>query len=848
VLLEASIIRSRLSEAAGRPLSSLDIDRLSVIVFLHDAGKLHPGFQAKAWPDHACRPPLRGHVAEGLAALWCDHPRKPAFRVRQGAISRALHVPVILQWCDGSPEGLLRATLGHHGRPFQVAFDAYEGWEAAPDFAYDPVEAAQSVGAMLPLWFPAAFERGGQPLPQIPRFLHLLCGITTLVDWLGSNRAVFPFQPELDPDYFHREALPRARQAIAGTGLDGRSFRTAMADVSRFDCVAPGRTPRAAQRAISVWPVDDPLLILEAETGAGKTEAALWRFAQLFEGGKVDGLYFAVPTRAAARQLHRRLCSAMQALFGPQAPEPVLAIPGYLQAGEASGMLVEHRNVIWDDQPRDGELSESQLLGRWAAENAKRFLAAPVAVGTIDQAMLAALQVKHAHLRAASLARSLLVIDEVHASDRYMTRILRTLLDAHLGWGSHALLMSATLGDWARVQWLTKCRPQLPNLATASAAAYPSLSSVRAPTPAAIPGEGREKQVAICACAGWTGGDAAAHAISAAAAGARVLVIRNTVARAIETLDAVERQGGAELLWQVAAAPALHHSRFAAEDRSLLDREVENVLVPRKGAPGHGVIVIGTQTLEQSLDIDADLLITDLCPVDVLLQRIGRLHRHECARPLGFEDAGCIVLGPADGLDRLAAPHFDNGLGAFQSLDGGLEGVYLNLPCCALTLRQIEEQPLWQIPTMNRVLVEAATHDEAIENFLAAAGPAWKRYWQQYTGSAMADAAAATHVVLPIDQPLVDEEGSSMLFLSDEQVVRTRLGAEGAMVCFAGTTIGPFGAEISRITLPAHWSRHLTVDNTPVAAKASGEGVWAFTLNGTEFIYSRKGLERLQGN
>lgn len=842
--LATPVIRSRLEAAADRPLCEKDRDRLAVLVFLHDIGKLHPGFQAKAWPYCPSLPRLRGHVAEGLAALWCGHSTRPAYRVRNGEISSALHISDIQQWCYGSPEPLLRATIGHHGRPFLVDHAASSGWEAIPTIGYDSLDAARALGDLLPRWFPTAFEPGGEPLPQNPTFLHLLSGITMLMDWVGSNRAVFPFQPELDPDYFQSAALPRAREALAWTGLDTRFLHQALTGVAGFDCVAPGRTPRAAQQALVDWPLDDRLLILEAETGAGKTEAALWRFARLFEAGHVDGLYFAVPTRAAARQLHRRVCNAVQALFGAKAPEPILAIPGYLRAGDASGLMVEHRNVIWDDDPSGTQLSESQLLGRWAAENTKRFLAAPVAVGTVDQAMLAALQVKHAHLRTAALARSVLVIDEAHASDRYMARILRNLLDAHIGWGGHALLMSATLGASARVQWLNRARPQLPDLDNARAAPYPALSSLKQPEPQPIRGVRYDKQVRMVTHSGWTGDAAARLASEAAAAGARVLVIRNTVTRAIETLDAVVAQGSAYLVWQVAGCPALHHSRFAAEDRDLLDREVERVLAPGKeGAPGPGVIVIGTQTLEQSLDIDADVLITDLCPIDVLLQRIGRLHRHAGIRPSGFEEPSCHLLTPASGLDGLAAPRFENGLGAFRS-KAGLEGVYLNLPSCALTLQQAKVQPVWRIPAMNRALVEAATHDEAIEAFVAEAGPVWQSYWQDYAGQTIAQTGAAAHVVLPFEEPLVDEEGTPLLFLGDEQAVRTRLGAEGAMVRFAKAVAGPFGTPISRITLPAHWSRNLDLDDTPVTPEVGQDGRLTFALGARQFVYGRNGLER----
>ena len=94
--------------------------------------------------------------------------------------------------------------------------------------------------------------------------------------------------------------------------------------------------------------------------------------------------------------------------------------------------------VRWDDNP-----DEAKLMARWAAESAKRYLAATIAIGTVDQAILAGLQVKHAHLRSSALSRSLLVIDEVHASDPYMTEVQNRLLKIYLQRGGYAMLMSA---------------------------------------------------------------------------------------------------------------------------------------------------------------------------------------------------------------------------------------------------------------------------------------------------------------------------------------------------------------------------------------------------------------------
>ena len=184
-------------------------------------------------------------------------------------------------------------------------------------------------------------------------------------------------------------------------------------------------------------PTGEHLAIIESETGSGKTEAALLRFARLYEKGLVDGLYFALPTRAAASQIHGRVSQFIRNLFpADTSPEPVLAVPGYVRAGDAAGKRLPDYEVWWDDHP---DVQTEKRRG--AAASTKRYLAAQIAMGTVDQAMMAVLKVKHAHMRAACLARNLLVVDEVHASDTYMSTILEHLLRAHLEAGGYAMLM-----------------------------------------------------------------------------------------------------------------------------------------------------------------------------------------------------------------------------------------------------------------------------------------------------------------------------------------------------------------------------------------------------------------------
>ena len=194
--------------------------------------------------------------------------------------------------------------------------------------------------------------------------------------------------------------------------------------------------------------------------------------------------------------------------------------------------------------------------------------------------------------------------------------------------------MSATLGSVARQQWLGAADQQ--SVQEAVAAHYPAVSVMGKHGDSMVPagGNGQEKAVNV-AGAPLIGefAQVAEMAIEAARAGARVLVIRNTVSSALATQEALELAASDDhgLLFSVNGIPTLHHSRFAPDDRRLLDSDVEATLGRNRGSGG--LVVVGTQTLEQSLDIDADLLITDLCPVDVLLQRIGRLHRHRPRRP-----------------------------------------------------------------------------------------------------------------------------------------------------------------------------------------------------------------------
>jgi CRISPR-associated endonuclease/helicase Cas3 len=542
-------------------------------------------------------------------------------------------------------------------------------------------------------------------------------------------------------------------------------------------------------------------------------------------------MYFALPTRAAARQIHARIKAALGRLLGEEAARFVtLGVPGYI-ARQAQGASLPEPTAQWPD--------DAQRDALWASERPKRYLAGWVAVGTIDQVLMGGLRVRHAQLRSGAMLRLLLVVDEVHASDVYMTTILRNVLDQHRRAGGHALLMSATLGSAARAKFLkTTGRADAPPVQTAVDTPYPAVWTDAASQPLDEPRhEVREqKSVTVRIADFWNDPDRIiARATDAARQGAQVLVIRNTVRAVIATQAALEAVapdlsfGIATTLFGVVRCP--HHARYALEDRARLDAALESVLGKDTPRP-RGSVTVTSQTAEQSLDIDADLLITDLCPADVLLQRIGRLHRHRAhPRPAGFEQPTAIVLAPSE--DELAACIATGGAARNPPLALGL--VYPDLVGIIATRRVLHQQPCFVIPRDNRRLVETATHPDNLRDLAETMGKPWPQRWFSQEGTKTARVSAAKQVVVNWNEPI----HPSPVKL-DERIV-TRLGLDDRIVELPAGAIGPFGEAITVLTVPGRWLGGVASDSVPTAT-ATGPGVLLVGLGERRFVYDRLGL------
>ena len=832
-LCEIDGIRRALAKSTSTRLHPGMLERLAVLAMLHDLGKANLGFQDKIKQE---RNTHAGHIRE-LEPLFFEANLQERFL--------ASLPPELVYWfADGpSADSYFFAIFSHHGRPvtfsgskagnYRIARDVW--WQ--PDGWRDPFAAVKEISDFAPIAFPQAFSNHTPHLPPEPEFHHRFAGLVMLADWIGSHSHWFPIVDMTPTERLQhsRQMAPRALEAI---GLDSAELKPVLKSVganfqSRFSL-----RPLPLQQLTDRLDPDDPktrLIVLESETGSGKTEAALNWFARLFSAGKVDSLYFALPTRVAAREMYGRVNSWVERWFSDHEQRPVtlLAVPGYVQIDGQPAQRVlpeQHEANIWEDDEQVRRLER-----QWAAAGPKRFLAASVAVGTIDQALLSVVQTNHAHLRSVCLDRSLLVVDEVHASDVYMSHLLRFLLEHHLSVGGYAMLLSATLGSAAHHNYITILNPQAtsPSFPEAIFRPYPSLTLADGSLVTSAEQSLRPKRVQI---------SLVPHAfdpeeiiepvlVPALQAGARVLVVLNTVPRAIRLLKAIETHPAVSSDWLFSCGGLVcpHHGRFAPEDREILDRAISARF--GKGSPPGPVLLVGTQTLEQSLDIDADLLITDLAPSDVLLQRIGRLHRHQRSRPPGYESAKCVVLVPDRSLEE--------GLTAKGEVRGdwqrlGFGSVYEDLRMLELTRRVLEEKGEIRIPRDNRELVEFATHPDKLESF---SGRCWLEHGLKVSGVELAKRVNAHTVLQPFHETFRD-----LTYVDIGRAVATRLGSDAFRLALAEQLTSPFGASLTSVLIPEHLMPNEYSGEGSVQVLAAGE-VSLLQLAGKVYSYSRYGLE-----
>jgi len=468
--------------------------------------------------------------------------------------------------------------------------------------------------------------------PPPPEWNHaalwVCAGLIAVADWLASDENTFPPDAKLTDE----EIEARAARVVEQTGFE---FIHGFGQRLGFDRLFGFEAPNAMQTLVAQAIEHPGIYVVEAATGSGKTEAALAAAYNLLAAGRATGLYFALPTQTTSNRIHRRVSHFLRRLDSKVAPRLI----------HGNSWLAVDRNQVPDGKQSD---KESPHAGRDWFASSRRALLAPFGVGTVDQALLGVVAAKHFFVRQFALAGKVVILDEIHSYDLYTGTLVDQLVLRLRELGATVIVLSATLTRARRRQLLGVSQSEPNGDADAGREPYPMLSSVVGDLPPSSVGTAladEPKRVKIRFQSGETLADTC---IERAREGACVLWIRNTVDDAQQTwreLQSANCEGGAEI--------ALLHARFPLFRREQLEERWLDALGKDEiKRPRDGCVVVATQVAEQSVDIDADLLITDLAPTDMLIQRLGRLWRHaRSSRPLARPEV--LVQLPMSDLDDL---------------------------------------------------------------------------------------------------------------------------------------------------------------------------------------------------
>lgn len=756
---ELLTIRSATRARAARLLGFDEAAAARFIVALaglHDIGKFARPFQAKC-PEHwpAClgvlnpaKIPPSPHTRDGLL-FWDGHLRQRLGGY--GWLDNPVHWP------------LIRAVFGHHGKPVDET-PGQLGWL----FGEKGLRAAQDCAtAILGLVDPFPPGRADVNDERARRASWWLAGFMTLADWIGSNSTWFPYaDPSAELTPYYETARLQAREAVICAGLTAPISAKAMSFVSLTSREAP--TPAQRWTESAALPDGPILVMIEDVTGAGKTEAAQMLVHRLLAAGRASGAYWAMPTQATANAMYERQEGAIARLFERDSRPSLVLTHGQARLNERF-----QATVVRAGRPQasfgtdDDDLTASAACAAFLADDRRASLLADVGAGTIDQAFLGVLASKFNTLRLVGLAEKVLILDEAHAYDAYMGIEAATLLRFQAALGGHAIVLSATLPKvrreelaraWregvtsgqrpTRIAWGVPASVEPPLVACD---AYPLATVVSkealVETPIdAAPQAYRSVGVRLIHDLAL----AAAAIIDAQRVGSAVAWVRNTVDDCLMAADHLQSLG---------LEPIVFHARFAQCDRQRRERAVLDWFGPKaQRSDRAGKVLVATQVIEQSLDLDFDLLVSDLAPMDLLIQRAGRLWRHaarDFERPSGVKrELFVLSPPPVDDPDQ-------RWLAGFR----GTAAVYSNPGVLWLTTRLLAERGEIRSPDDIRDLVEGAYRLEDVPRGLESATV-------RAEADGNADAATANFSVLQLDRGY---SGSAQAWEHDARVL-TRLG------------------------------------------------------------------------
>lgn len=622
---------------------------LKFCALVHDIGKLTIVFQSRIYD-----------AVDFSPFADCVELPKSGSLVNASNTPHALASEAILLKL-GCPKGVASIAGAHHGRPSALAdvCDQINGaCTAVENFYGKRGKYRQLFESLWKEWNDFSLECAGfSELSDLPDMAVpaqvVISGMLVTADWIASNTTYFPLisadqkgefgdYPKRIENAWTTIGFPNMWESKARFGLDDEAFK------ERF-----GFLPNPTQADIISTATDaesSGIYIIEAPMGLGKTEAALALSEILAARAGAGGMFFGMPTQATSNGIFPRLEKWAGGLAEDE--QTLLAIK--LAHGNAA-LNEDYRELFTGHSNLNIESDSGLIVHDWFSGR-KQTLLSDFVIGTVDQLLMAALKQKHVMLKHFGLSGKVVVVDECHAYDAYMSQYL----DMAIKWlGIYkvpVIILSATLPEKRRAELIEaytdseKRRAKhteahvdktIADEAWKHSLAYPLLTYTEnnAVKQKALAFDGENKEVSVRRI---IRDEVAATAGYAVERGGCVGVIVNTVRKAQEI--AAELQSAfpkAEVI--------IMHAQFIMTDRAKREEQILK-RVGKHSTPEsrRRLIIVGTQVLEQSLDLDFDLMITELCPMDLLLQRTGRLHRHNRVRPQGLETASCFVLDETD--------------------------------------------------------------------------------------------------------------------------------------------------------------------------------------------------------
>lgn len=659
---------------------NLTSSEIGALAAFHDIGKISPGFQQKcdAW--------LVENNLKKIAENGCWDTKEK----NHGLVTHQFLHRFFLELGMEKRTAKDLATLlgGHHGRLHKVLYQGAKPDDGASSDRFSGIDwetERKNFSKKVMDFF--CWGKEQKILNSNHSAFWWLGGLVSVADWIGSEERFFPSQSVQGAE----KNIDIAKQALGIIGFNKPQIIHGLSFIDLF-----GFTPNEMQiKAIETIKARG-VYIIEAPMGLGKTEAALAAAYQLMSNGLASGIYFALPTQTTSNRIYIRMNDFLKRIATFDSQCKLIHGNSWLFDSE---LHIDPRNTVQSEKGNDARIGRD-----WFHSN-KRSMLASFGVGTIDQALLAAVAAKHFFVRHFALAGKVVIIDEVHSYDVYTGTLINVLIKHLVRLGCTIIILSATLSATRRFELLpmidndkSKYVPDAYPLITGQTGQQDNNSYVSV---AVTPPKDKE-----CFIEFINKNNAENEAITLAKRGGAVIWICDTVGNAQKQYLDIKKQVKGDF------PIGLLHSHYPFWRRELIEQEWMDRL-GKKGNKRCGSILVSTQVVEQSVDLDADLMVSELAPTDMLLQRMGRLWRHERKnRPKGIKPY-FYILKEVHGINEYKSMDVDK---ITKSLG---DKAFVYQPYVLLrTLEFWEDKKAITIPSQIRIFIESTYKERDDEDEL----------------------------------------------------------------------------------------------------------------------------------